>query len=92
MVDLAVLASVIFVFGLVSRRLEGTILTAPLVFVAAGVILGPAGFGLVEFELDDHTREAKNGRTGDPRGLCADQVPERWVRPNEISRWKEPGT
>jgi NhaP-type Na+/H+ or K+/H+ antiporter len=53
-VDLAVLASVIFVFGLVSRRLEGTILTAPLVFVAAGLILGPAGFGLVEFKLDDH--------------------------------------
>jgi NhaP-type Na+/H+ or K+/H+ antiporter len=54
-VDLAVLASVIFVFGLVSRRLEATVLTAPLVFVAAGVILGPAGFGLVEFNLDDHT-------------------------------------
>jgi len=29
-VDLAVLASVVF-FGLVSRRLEGTVLTAPLV-------------------------------------------------------------
>ena len=55
MVDLAVLAGVVFVFGLVSRRLEGTILTAPLVFVAAGVILGPAGLGLVEFKLDDHT-------------------------------------
>jgi sodium/hydrogen antiporter len=27
-----------------------------------------------------------------PRGLCADQYSERWVRPNEISRWKEPGT
>ena len=55
MVDLAVLASVIFLFGLVSRRLEGTVLTAPLVFVAAGVILGPAGLALVEFELDDHS-------------------------------------
>ena len=55
MVDLAVLAGVVFVFGLVSRRLEGTILTAPLVFVAAGVILGPAGLSLVEFKLDDHT-------------------------------------
>jgi len=54
-VDLAVLASVIFVFGIVSRRLEGTVLTAPLVFVAAGVILGPAGLGLVEFGLDEHT-------------------------------------
>src|SRR5215213_9546826 len=55
MVDFIVLASVVFVFGLVSRRLEGTILTAPIVFVAAGMVLGPAGFGLVEFGLDDHT-------------------------------------
>ena len=55
MIDLTVLATVVFVFGLVSRRLEGTILTAPLVFVAAGVVLGPAGLGLVEFELADHT-------------------------------------
>src|SRR3712207_2868991 len=44
-----------FAFGLVSRRLEGTVLTAPLLFVAAGVVLGPAGLALVEFELDDHT-------------------------------------
>ena len=55
MVDFIVLAGVVFAFGLVSRRLEGTILTAPIVFVAAGFILGPAGFGLVEFGLDDHT-------------------------------------
>jgi sodium/hydrogen antiporter len=53
-VDLMVLAAVVFMFGLVSRRLEGTVLTAPLVFVAAGVILGPAGLGLVEFGLDEH--------------------------------------
>jgi sodium/hydrogen antiporter len=55
MVDFLVLASVVFTFGLVSRRLEGTILTAPIVFVAAGIVLGPAAFGLVEFGLDDHT-------------------------------------
>jgi NhaP-type Na+/H+ or K+/H+ antiporter len=53
--DLAVLAAVVFVFGLVSRRLEGTVLTAPIVFVLVGAILGPAGLGLIEFELDDHT-------------------------------------
>jgi len=53
-VDLVVLAAVVFAFGLVSRRLEGTILTAPIVFVAAGAILGPAGLGLVEFGIDDH--------------------------------------
>ena len=55
MIDLLVLAAVVFAFGLVSRRLEGTLLTAPLVFVAAGVVLGPAGFGLAEFALDEHT-------------------------------------
>ena len=52
LVDLLVLAVVVFAFGLVSRRLEGTVLTAPLVFVAAGVVLGPAGLGLAEFALD----------------------------------------
>lgn len=55
MVDLMVLAAVVFAFGLVSRRLEGTIFTAPIVFVAAGIVLGPSGLGLVRFDLDDHT-------------------------------------
>ena len=55
MVDLVVLAVVVFAFGLVSRRLEGTVLTAALLFVATGVVLGPAGLGLVEFELEGHT-------------------------------------
>src|SRR5215203_3080324 len=54
-VDLMVLAAVIFIFGLVSRRLEQTVLTAPIVFVVAGAILGPGGLGLLEFKLDDHT-------------------------------------
>jgi sodium/hydrogen antiporter len=54
-IDLLVLAAVVFAFSLVSRRLEGTVLTAPLLFVAAGVILGPAGLGLAEFALDEHT-------------------------------------
>ena len=55
MVDLIVLACVVFAFGIVSRRLEGTVLTAPIVFVLAGALLGPAGLGLVEMGLDDHT-------------------------------------
>jgi sodium/hydrogen antiporter len=53
-VDLIVLACVVFAFGIVSRRLEGTVLTAPIVLVLAGVVLGPAGLGLVEMGLDDH--------------------------------------
>ena len=55
MTDLLVLAVVVFVFGLVSRRLEGTVLTAPIVFVVAGAFLGPAVLGLVEFGLDETT-------------------------------------
>jgi sodium/hydrogen antiporter len=54
-VDLIVLASVVFAFGIVSRRLEGTVFTAPMVFVFAGIVLGPAGLGLVGFQLDSHT-------------------------------------
>src|SRR5918992_731018 len=53
--DLLVLALVVFVFGLVSRRLEGTLLTAPIAFVAAGFVFGSAVLGLVEFGLDEHT-------------------------------------
>jgi sodium/hydrogen antiporter len=55
MTDLLVLAAVMFVFGLVSQRLESTVLTAPIVFVVAGALLGPAVLGLVEFGLDEHT-------------------------------------
>ena len=55
MVDLVVLATVVFAFGLVSRRLEGTVFTAPLLFVASGVILGPAALSLVELKVEDHT-------------------------------------
>ena len=55
MIDLIILAIVVFAFGLVSRRLEGTVLTPPIVFVAAGVVFGPAVLGLVEFGLDTHT-------------------------------------
>jgi NhaP-type Na+/H+ or K+/H+ antiporter len=54
-IDLLVLAAVVFAFGLISRRLEGTFLTAPLLFVVAGIVFGPAGFGLAEFALDEHT-------------------------------------
>src|ERR687896_2444995 len=50
-----VLAAVVFAFGLVSHRLEGTVLTPPIVFVAAGFVFGPAVLGLVEFGLEGHT-------------------------------------
>jgi hypothetical protein len=40
MVGLLVLAILVVAYGLVSRRFEGTIVTAPMVFVAGGLLLG----------------------------------------------------
>ena len=42
MVPLALFFSLLFVFSLVSRRLEGTIVTAPMVFTTAGMLMFPA--------------------------------------------------
>ena len=39
MIELASIAAVFLVFSLVSRRLQETVLTAPMVFVIAGVVL-----------------------------------------------------
>lgn len=38
-------------FGLVSARLSGSVLTAPILFVAAGLLLGPLGVGVVEIDF-----------------------------------------
>lgn len=43
MVELGVIAGVVVLYGLFSRRLEGTALTAPMVFVGAGLLLGWTG-------------------------------------------------
>jgi len=42
MMPLALFFSLLFAFSLVSRRLEGTIITAPMVFTAAGMVMFPA--------------------------------------------------
>jgi sodium/hydrogen antiporter len=51
--DVAVLAAVVFAYALVSRRLETTVVSAPLVFVAAGVVAGPEGLGLMSGEITE---------------------------------------
>lgn len=38
-----VLASFVFAFSLISKRLEGSVVSGPMVFVAAGVVLGAVG-------------------------------------------------
>src|SRR5215217_7172407 len=55
MIGLAVLLAVVFLYGLISRRLEGSVITAPMSFVAAGMVLGPAALGLVNFDLENET-------------------------------------
>ncbi len=42
MTSLAVFVSLLFLYSLVSRRLEQTIVTAPIVFTAAGMLMFPA--------------------------------------------------
>jgi NhaP-type Na+/H+ or K+/H+ antiporter len=41
-------AAIVLLYSLISRRLEGTVITAQIVFVAAGLLLGPAAFGLID--------------------------------------------
>ncbi len=52
-----VLAIGLIAFGLVSARLSETILTAPILFVAFGIVAGPLGFHLVELDISGKTIE-----------------------------------
>jgi NhaP-type Na+/H+ or K+/H+ antiporter len=41
-------AALLFVYSLVSRKISRTVVTAPMIFVAAGMLLSPEGLDLVE--------------------------------------------
>jgi len=49
---IVVISVMVFVYGLVSQLLERTAITAPIVFVSVGVLLGPAGVSLLHIDLD----------------------------------------
>jgi NhaP-type Na+/H+ or K+/H+ antiporter len=51
--EVAVVAGFVFAYALVSRRLQTTWVTGPMVFVAAGIILGEAGVGALDFGMDE---------------------------------------
>ena len=55
MTGLAVLGAVVLVYALVSRRLERTVVSAPMAFVAAGILAGPDVLGLVDLEVTHGT-------------------------------------
>jgi len=42
-------ALLVFAYSLFSHRLENTVITGPMFFVAAGLILGPVGLGMLDF-------------------------------------------
>lgn len=55
MADLGILATVLVAYGLLSQRLNRWSITAPMVFVTAGVLLGPDVFDLTDLELTSDT-------------------------------------
>lgn len=48
----AVIAAALILYGVVSRRLETSPVTGPMVFVALGLAIGSAGLGLADLEFD----------------------------------------
>ncbi|MCB0828122.1 MAG: sodium:proton antiporter [Solirubrobacterales bacterium] len=55
MSDIGVLAAVLIVYSLVSRRLERLLISGPMFFVAAGILLGPDVAGAIDLELTSET-------------------------------------
>ena len=52
---LVVVAAVFLGYAAVSRRLHGTSLTAPIVFVGAGLLFGPQALGWLDVTLDEQS-------------------------------------
>lgn len=50
--DILFVAAVALLYALVSRRLSGTFVTAPMVFVLAGILLGPQLLDLVDLPIE----------------------------------------
>jgi NhaP-type Na+/H+ or K+/H+ antiporter len=53
--DLAVVASIVLVFGALSRRLELSVVSAAMFFVSAGLLVGDKGLDWVDLSKDGHT-------------------------------------
>ncbi len=49
---IAIVGGLFFVYALVSGKLEGTMLTAPIIFVAFGYLAGSGGFGFAAIDVE----------------------------------------
>lgn len=50
--SLAIAAGALLLYSTVSGRLQGTVITAPLVFAAFGLAIGSGGFGIAEMDFE----------------------------------------
>ena len=55
---LVVVAAIFLLYAALSHRLEGTSITAPMVFVGTGFLVGTAGLGWLDLGSDHHTVSA----------------------------------
>jgi len=51
MIDVAVVAGFVIAYGLVSRKVEHSPLTGPMIFVGFGLMVGTAGFDVLDLQL-----------------------------------------
>ena len=49
--EFLIIAGLFLAFGLISRRIQGSVLTGPMLFAGLGLVLGPAVLGLVNIEI-----------------------------------------
>lgn len=52
--QLAVIAIFVFLYSIVSKRLELTLVSGPMIFVAAGLVMGPAVLGWFPGDKPEH--------------------------------------
>ncbi len=52
LVSIAVITAGFLIYSLISGRLQGTVITAPLVFIIFGYAVGTGGFGIANVEFD----------------------------------------
>ena len=52
MIVIVVFTILVFLYSLVSQRLERTVITAPIIFTATGILLALASAGIAEIDLD----------------------------------------
>lgn len=51
-IDVAMIAGFVIAYGLISHRVEHSVLTGPMLFVAFGLLMGSAGFDVLDLSLD----------------------------------------